>query len=200
MGVRLVKYGQWKASEGGIGIDSHEMLLNRELPDQHPIDSITGLRDALDKINSKTSNSNILKIHQYAHHFSLGNVVYLGTDGLYKLAFGEDSERIEVIGIVTEIIDKDNFIITISGGFETNIFDKYPDGTVLYLSDINNEYGMLTDNPKYYIKPIATKIINGILINIQRANMYNEDTACPLFCTTEEVLDAINKLWDNGGD
>lgn len=32
------------------GITEHNLLSNRDLPDQHPIDAITGLRDELDNI------------------------------------------------------------------------------------------------------------------------------------------------------
>ena len=48
MGVRLVKYG---VISGGAGTYNHNELLNRELPDQHPISAITGLEDRLKQIN-----------------------------------------------------------------------------------------------------------------------------------------------------
>lgn len=43
MGVRLVKYG----IINGTGTYNHDELLNRDLPDQHPISAITGLEDRL---------------------------------------------------------------------------------------------------------------------------------------------------------
>lgn len=43
MGVRLVKYG----TINGTGTYNHDELLNRDLPDQHPISAITGLEDRL---------------------------------------------------------------------------------------------------------------------------------------------------------
>ena len=33
-----------------LGVTEHDKLANRELPDQHPIDAITGLRDILDHV------------------------------------------------------------------------------------------------------------------------------------------------------
>lgn len=137
-------------------------------------------------------NSNILNIQQTAHGLSVGNVVYLKSDGKYAKAFGEDSERIEVVGIITEVTDANNFIITVSGEFQTTGYDGYPNGTVLYLSDTTA--GALTDAPTEYIKPIAIKINTGILINIQRANEYSFEGTL-LYYTSEEIINAINSLW-----
>lgn len=138
------------------------------------------------------ANSNILNIQQTAHGLSVGNVVYLKSDGKYAKAFGEDSERIEVVGIITEVTDANNFIITVSGEFQTTGYDGYPNGTVLYLSDTTA--GALTDAPTEYIKPIAIKINTGILINIQRANEYSFEGTL-LYYTSEEIINAINSLW-----
>lgn len=138
------------------------------------------------------ANSNILNIQQTAHGLSVGNVVYLKSDGKYAKAFGEDSERIEVVGIITEVTDANNFIITVSGEFQTTGYDGYPNGTVLYLSDTTA--GALTDAPTEYIKPIAIKISTGILINIQRANEYSFEGTL-LYYTSEEITDAIDSLW-----
>lgn len=143
-----------------------------------------------------SSNSNVLTISQAAHGLNVGNAVYLKSDSSYAKAFGEDTERIEVVGVVTEVTDANSFIITVSGEFQTDIYDSYPDGTVLYLSDNSSEEGLLTDRPTNYIKPIGIKISTGILINIQRANMYNLDGAAELvYCTDEEITDAIDSLW-----
>ena len=48
MGVRLVKYGVIN----GTGTYNHNDLINRDLPDQHPISSITGLDDKLKQIDT----------------------------------------------------------------------------------------------------------------------------------------------------
>lgn len=138
------------------------------------------------------ANSNILNIQQTAHGLSVGNVVYLKSDGKYAKAFGEDTERIEVVGIITEVTDADNFIITVSGEFQSTGYDGYANGTVLYLSD--KTAGTLTDKPTEYIKPIAIKINTGILINIQRANAYSFEGTV-LHYSSEEITDAIESLW-----
>lgn len=53
MGVRLVKYGV----NNGAGTYNHNDLLNRELPDQHPISAITGLEDRLKQIDIDITNA-----------------------------------------------------------------------------------------------------------------------------------------------
>lgn len=51
MGVRLVKYNLGNLVGSG-GTYDHNDLLNRDLPDQHPISSITGLQEILDNLNT----------------------------------------------------------------------------------------------------------------------------------------------------
>lgn len=141
------------------------------------------------------ASSSILNIQQDAHGLAVGNVVYLKSDGKYAKAFGEDSERIEVIGLVTEVADANNFTITVSGEYKTDLYDSYPEGTVLYLSDDSNKVGVLIDKPTSYTKPIAIKIGTGILINIQRADAYSLDGVTLIYYSNDEINDAIQNLW-----
>ena len=194
MGIRLVKYG---VASGGAGTYNHNELIGKDLPDQHPISAITGLEDRLANVE-KGNNSNILEITQENHKMEIGNVVYGKDKGVYDKAFAEDSKRIEAIGIVTEIIDENNFIVTFSGQFETDLYDEYPNGTALFLSDTN--IGVLTNSPLKYAKPIGVKIESGILINVQRASTYvmqhnNDDDDIELYYTEEEIINAINEIW-----
>lgn len=146
--------------------------------------------------DDENANSNILKVQQDGHKLSIGNVVYLKEDGLYDKAFGEDSNRIEVIGIITKVIDENNFVITVSGEFKTDIYNSYKNGDVLYLS--NSNLGELTNVMQTYIKPIGIKIKDGILINVQRSNIYglgDEDKPEIEYYTEEEILELIESLW-----
>lgn len=143
-----------------------------------------------------SGSSNVLKITQKAHGFTPGYAVYLKSDGTYAKAFAEDSERIEVVGIVTEIKDADNFVITVSGEYQTPLYSSYANGTVLYLSDDSSKVGLLIDKPTAYIKPIAIKIDGGVLINIQRANAYSLDESVTLiYYTSDEIKNAVDSLW-----
>ena len=123
-------------------------------------------------------------------------IFYLKSDGTYAKAFAEDSERIEVIGMITEVIDDDNFVITVAGEYQTSLYSSYPNGTILYLSDIASSLGMLIDTPTTYVKPIATKIPSGVLINIQRANAYTlDDATTVVYYSSTEIKNAIASLW-----
>lgn len=143
-----------------------------------------------------SGNSSVLRINQIKHGLTLGCAVYLKEDGTYDKAFAENSERIEVIGVITEVKDDDNFVITIIGEFKTDLYSDYPNGTVLYLSDKPDNIGMLISEPTSYIKPIATKIESGILINIQRANSYSLDESITItYYSSDEIKNIINNLW-----
>ena len=146
--------------------------------------------------NHVNGSSNTLEIKQNNHGFIPGYAVYIKSDNTYDKAFAEDSERIEVVGIITEVKDNDNFVITIAGEFKTNLYSSYPSGTQLYLSDNKEKLGMLIDKPLDYIKPIAIKIDGGILINIQRANAHGLETgAAVIYYSSEEIKNAIDILW-----
>ena len=58
MGVRLVKHGV--AADGGTY--DHNKLENRDLPDQHPISSITGLQEALDDVKLNIADTDSIDL------------------------------------------------------------------------------------------------------------------------------------------
>ena len=151
--------------------------------------------DGLYCIGGGNANSNVLEIIQNNHRLSIGNVVYLKADGTYAKAYAEDSERIEVVGIITEVIDSNTFILTVSGEFQTNLYDTYKNGSLLYLSE--KTAGTIVNNPTKYIKPIGVKINTGILINIQRANIYEQDdfNETDDYYSNEEIEILIDSIW-----
>lgn len=57
MGVRLVKYNKNGSASGGNGTFDHSELLYRDMPDQHPIQAITGLQEALEEIDKAIANA-----------------------------------------------------------------------------------------------------------------------------------------------
>lgn len=229
MGIRLVKFKRFGSSNGESDLYDHDALYNRDLKNQHPIYAITGLEKALLELRElidtmvvdispdegngiilkenglfcESGSSSVLKIHQESHNLSIGNAVYLSSTGVYKKAICEDSEKIEVIGIVNKIIDEDNLTIIISGEFETDIFNQYSSGDILYLS--NNTSGLVTNTIGHYVKPIGVKIESGILINIQRASIYSPDGGGIIYYDEKEIIDAVDEIWeiylgDLGGD
>lgn len=138
---------------------------------------------------------NALEITQTNHRLIVGNVVYLKADGTYAKAYAEESERIEAIGIVTEVEDANTFIVTVSGEFQTDLYDKYTNGTLLYLSE--KTAGAVVDLPEKYVKPLGVKINTGILINVQRANIHEQEDLDNFdeYYTNEEIEILIDSIW-----
>lgn len=199
-----VRYGYCNYSQpysyfSDISFTSKNMATSQTLFASVKISSETGNKivkreDGLYCGDGGESNSNVLEIEQSNHGLVVGNIVYLKSDGLYAMAFAEDTNRIEVIGIVTKVTDENNFIVTVSGEFKTDMYNSYVNGTVLYLSD--KIEGVLTNLQGNYVKPIAIKISTGILINIQRANAYSLENSVALEnYTSKEITDAIENLW-----
>jgi hypothetical protein len=121
-------------------------------------------------INSSSSSSFELIVNQTAHGLSAGDVVYCSDAG-YKKAIANESPSVEAVGVVSKIIDIDNFRVSTGGLLKTNLFNQYSTGTVLFLSEATE--GALTDAEGYVSKPIAIKVNNGIIIDIQRGVIYS---------------------------
>ena len=122
--------------------------------------------------NANSSGSTI-KVMQNNHGLSVGNIVYCDNTGKYKKALAEDTIKIEALGIVTEVTDANNFVLTLSGMFETDIYNSLGYGVVMYLSE--QTAGTYTTTPQIYNKPIATRVPKGIIINIQRGDIFHSE-------------------------
>lgn len=163
MGVRLVKYGKYNI-EGSLGIESHEQLLNRDLPDQHPIEAITGLQEALDELQSMIEDiSNILNFTDTASvnltydetnkelkadvniFNSEDNALVLKTTGLYVDKY---------LDIETE--DTNTVHLTMEGKGET-LETMYNTGTVFsHYNSWANVYNTTEANAWYYDNTLGT--------------------------------------------
>lgn len=106
-------------------------------------------------------------ITQKNHCFTVGDVLYYNPETqLFGLALATNSITVEAVCIVSEILDKDNFIVNNYGDITLNRY-TYDTGSTLYLSEA--EPGkLITIQPTRVIKPIGTKTDTGININIQR--------------------------------
>lgn len=72
-----------------------------------------------------------ITVNQVAHGFLAREVIYI-TGGAYALARADASATSEVVGIVTEVIDANNFAYSVAG--EITGFAGLTSGDVLYLS------------------------------------------------------------------
>lgn len=122
-------------------------------------------------LDQSISSINIL-VTQVAHSLSLGNIIRIQSDGTYVKAQANLEANAEVIGIVTTVIDPDNFKYSVSGIVSTVIAVTV--GSVYFL-DPANPGRIVSAKPNtsgQVVKPllIASDAGHGIWIN-QRGNV-----------------------------
>ena len=160
-----------------------------------------------DKLEDKpTAQEN--HITQINHNLEQYDLVYTDKNGFYKKALADD-ERYSVAGIVTEIINPNEFILMTNG--LVNIETDYT-GTetgVLYLSDKNpGKFCLFRDITSSFYSPIGfIGDDDKVIINIMDSSV--GDTLKPYqepkitkqlqYITSSDVLDIINITQQNSG-
>ena len=115
-----------------------------------------------DATGSGTGNAVTETVHQVAHGFSQDNAIKSsGTDGEYALAQADSASDAEAVGIVTDVIDADNFTYTLIGiATLTAIPGAAVAGDTIYLDA--SSAGALTDTAPVTVgevsKPMAVVI------------------------------------------
>ena len=104
-------------------------------------------------------------IFQYNHGFRIYDLLRLNQNGLYEKGIATES-KYDVIGMVTQILNDHEFVLTTYGPIETNISFSSDSG-ILYLSDTQEgkfcTYEELTTN---FYTPIGFYTGNTITLNI----------------------------------
>lgn len=154
-------------------------------------------------ITSVTKKEN--EIFQYNHNLELYDLVYLNSNGLYKKGLANE-EQYNVIGIVSKVINQNEFILLTFGQIETN-YDFNSDSGILYLSDTEPgkfcTYEELTTN---FYTPIGFYTGNTITINILDSSVgdvlkkyhdkiYEQETFT--YLTESEKQDIIQEVLNN---
>lgn len=137
-----------------------------------------------------------IEIAQPNHFLQVGDVVYYNVKTrLFAKAVAVNSIESEVCGIVSEVSDKDNFVIINSGIIETGRY-AFDEGAVLYLSDAHPGK-LVSIAPATIIKQIATQLAHGIMVDIQRGyQITDDDSSEELEPYTQAELDAIiRNIW-----
>jgi hypothetical protein len=114
------------------------------------------LKSQLSKINSVETTS--IDVNQTNHLFSIGDVLRIDENSIYLKAQANNIENSNVIGIVSEVIDENNFILTTHGKIEG--FTNLISGSVYFLSTINA--GGITDEETDIIDTISKPILIAI--------------------------------------
>lgn len=100
--------------------------------------------------------------------FLLGDAIYYDyKTNHYRRALAMNQIVSEVIGVVSKLVNKDTFELTLKGGIILDRYNNIPEGTPLYLSQ-NISGKLVQDEPTNVSKVIAVTNNNGIYVDIQR--------------------------------
>jgi len=127
------------------------------------------------KFSSLSAENLKISINQSTHGFSVGNLLYLNSS-TYTKAIATSSESSEIIGIVLDVIDADNFVMCLPGSRITGLTGLTA-GSIYYLSD-TTAGEMTTSEPTtfgYISKPvlIADSTTSGIFVNYRGIEVFN---------------------------
>lgn len=138
-----------------------------------------------------------VEVNQKMHRFQVGDVLFFDfKEHKYNKALAINHNCSEVIGVVSSLIDDDNFRFTNKGLIKTNRY-QFNNGDILYLSD-SAEGKLINIEPTVIIKQIAIQSDNGIIIDIQRGYKVKETEDYTDECesyTQEELDNIIKNIW-----
>lgn len=140
-----------------------------------------------------TTLSDIVQAH---HGLDLCDAVYLDSDGSYKKAIAENSNKAMVVGIVTKISSNNVFTLMSTGKFAYPAM-THDDTSILYLSDkIPGKIVHYSEIANTVYVPVAIYADNSIIIDIQQGSIGSplapyvvDNSAFDLY--TPEELDAV---------
>lgn len=114
------------------------------------------------------SKANIIDLYEENHFFEVGDAIYYDIyTHHYRRALAINSIMSEVIGVVSKIINLNEFQLTLRGDIILNRYDSISIGSPLYLSDIVTGK-LISNEPSKISKIIGIKTDNGIRVDIQR--------------------------------
>lgn len=115
--------------------------------------------------NIQDSNITITEID---NGFLLGDALYYDyKTNHYRRALAVNQIMSEVIGVVSKLIDKDTFELTLKGSIMLDRYKNIPENTPLYLSQ-NISGRLVQDEPNLVSKIIGIARTDGIYVDIQR--------------------------------
>ena len=126
----------------------------------------------IDNIPTSTAS-----IHQDNHNLQIGDVVYLDDDKLYKKALAENTNKSNVVGVVSKVNSSNVFTLMNTGKIDYQHLD-YTDTSILYLSDkIPGKLVHYSNISNTIYVPVAIYADNKIIVNIQQGSV--GDTLAP---------------------
>ena len=126
----------------------------------------------IDNIPTSTAS-----IYQDNHNLQIGDVVYLDDDKLYKKALAENTNKSNVVGVVSKVNSSNVFTLMNTGKIDYQHLD-YTDTSILYLSDkIPGKLVHYSNISNTIYVPVAIYADNKIIVNIQQGSV--GDTLAP---------------------
>ena len=130
------------------------------------------INNFIDNIPTSTAS-----IHQDNHNLQIGDVVYLDDDKLYKKALAENTNKSNVVGVVSKVNSSNVFTLMNTGKIDYQHLD-YTDTSILYLSDkIPGKLVHYSNISNTIYVPVAIYADNKIIVNIQQGSV--GDTLAP---------------------
>lgn len=120
-------------------------------------------------IQNKIFNNRLKQntVFQYNHGLNLYDLVYLDNNGIYKKGLAIEGEKYNVCGMVSEIINENEFILTYYGKVEIEEPLSASDSSILYLSDTEEgKFCIYEDITSTFYTPIGFYIDGYILVSI----------------------------------
>lgn len=131
-------------------------------------------------------HSNIRAVTQSAHGFIVGDFIYYHPFNKYQKASAVDDYDANIVGMVTKVIDVNNFEYQWSGFYKTDLFtddNGFSQGMPLYISD--TEAGKTTQEQPDISKAVGYPVENvGLVISIERGIQYNMEASIGDFKTS----------------
>lgn len=131
-------------------------------------------------------HSNVRTVTQTDHGFVVGDFIYYHPWNAYQLASAIDDYDANIVGMVTKVIDANNFEYQWSGFYATDIFSNdngFTQGMPLYISD--TEPGKTTQEQPDISKAVGYPVENiGLVISIERGIQYNQEASIGDFKTS----------------
>lgn len=120
----------------------------------------------LSTIGTLKTEKTEIRIQQANHFFRTGDVLYFNPNtNEFAKALAINNIESEVCGVVSEVVDNNEFIILTEGFVKTDKYN-FPIGSVLYLSEVIPGF-LMSVQPTHILKQVAVQSINGIQVSIQ---------------------------------
>lgn len=112
----------------------------------------------------------IKEVDQVAHGFSVGNAIRMDSSGVYVGSRANTQANSQCIGIVSQVVNADKFVVTYQGWLESGVPVATP-GSVFYIDPVTPG-SLTTTEPAQYANPVLMVVESGtkaiVLSQLQR--------------------------------